>query len=93
MTTKELKGIPVLKGFVDRSGRVPTISVWCPFCKEFHIHGWPKSLETFNAQKYGQHRVAHCTNQESPFKNRGYLIKEFTKKEYAEISRRKNECQ
>jgi len=86
MTIKEKT--PVLKGFIERTGeRLPgnteetvLIHAWCPFCERFHTHGWPYE-DDWSLLRYGTHRVAHCINQESPFKKGGYMIKKFTKKE------------
>lgn len=40
------------------------LSVWCPFCKCWHHHGAGEG-----------HRVAHCTNLDSPFRESGYIVK------------------
>lgn len=43
------------------------VKAWCPFCKKEHEH---------SASKHGTtHRLAHCTNRESPFLNGGYMLK------------------
>ena len=85
MTAKRklIRDYPVLKGLVDCSGKVRTISVWCPFCKDFHTHGWPD--DSWHTKRYGSHRVAHCHNMDSPFRPGGYYAKEYTKTEKAQI--------
>lgn len=54
--------IPKLVGHLSESGA--SINVWCPFCKRNHVHG---------AASMG-HRVAHCTDVNSPFLVTGYDI-------------------
>lgn len=46
------------------------LSAWCPYCKEIHHHGSGEG-----------HRSAHCTSQESPYKQSGYILKKATKKQ------------
>ncbi|WIG34234.1 hypothetical protein QPL83_00010 (plasmid) [Bacillus toyonensis] len=40
------------------------LSVWCPYCATWHLHG----------QGDG-HRSAQCQNRRSPFIETGYIIK------------------
>ena len=73
------KTTPVLKGFVTPGNKkqCPTISVWCPFCLDYHIHGWvalPSKISD-------GHRVAYCINPLSPFNTIGYFIEEYQDKE------------
>jgi hypothetical protein len=99
MNTKNPKCTPLLRGSLLRlvhPGRIfipsedPTkvmrkfeaiISVWCPFCREQHLHGWDPGYGSTHAE----HRTAHCSNAESPFKETGYYISVWRKKdpEYA----------
>lgn len=73
--------IPVLKGFIVGN----QIKVWCPYCRDFHTHGLEDGFKAMN-----HHRVAHCYQRfaygklrecMSPFKETGYYIEPFTKKE------------
>ncbi len=65
-----------LKGIAEEGQK--TIKVWCPYCKVFHVHGWKKEYQKL---KKGSHRVAHCFDYDSPFKQTGYYIKAFSKKD------------
>ncbi|MGN1299340.1 MAG: hypothetical protein ACI4UE_05105 [Candidatus Scatovivens sp.] len=67
------KEIPVVKVFKTENEN--QCSFWCPYCKKYHYHGIP--LEG--------HRTAHCTNKNSPFRETGYILKEYTKKELQEL--------
>jgi len=62
----------VLRGKIDKTQRIWTISVWCPFCKEYHVHGFPKN-EKWKSNDVS-HRTAHCSNEDSPFKKKGYFV-------------------
>lgn len=61
------KACPVLAYF--DTGR-EQVAGWCPFCRRWHYHG-----------RGDGHRVAHCTNENSPFKEglqrwpHGYSLK------------------
>lgn len=45
-----------------------TLEAWCPYCACHHIHG--------AAGGDGEgHRVAHCFEKRSPFKETGYILK------------------
>ncbi len=46
------------------------IAVWCPFCREFHHHGWNPAYDG----RHAEHRVAHCHSDDSPFNGTGYFI-------------------
>ena len=62
------KAYPLLVGKLQRNN---TISVWCPFCKRHHNHGWDIDLSKSDVT----HRVAHCDIKgSSPFKGGGYYI-------------------
>jgi hypothetical protein len=62
--------LPVLIGKLTYKRRCPQVEVWCPFCKQFHIHGWPKPEEM-----KGQFtsRSAHC-KIDTPYRMSGYLV-------------------
>lgn len=57
-----MNDIPVLEAF-ERNEQ-GDLSIYCVFCQEHHHHG----------QGDG-HRIAHCTNEDSPFIKTGYIIK------------------
>jgi len=59
--------IPTLLGFVTGEKQV---KVWCPYCEEYHIHGYTPQKD---AQNMG-HRVAHC-DPNSPLWKTGYHIR------------------
>lgn len=65
--------VPVLLGF-NRSKSDNSLMVWCPYCSEWHNHG--------NEQG---HVIAHCTKNQSPFKETGYRIKKVTKTDMKKI--------
>lgn len=67
------KEIPVVKVFKTENQK--QYIFWCPYCNCFHSHG---------AIALG-HRTAHCTNKNSPFRETGYILKEYTKKELKEL--------
>jgi len=73
------KKFPLLIGFADSETQV---KAWCPYCKKWHIHGYPDKKK---GRKIG-HWSAHCTNAQSPFKDGGYEIKLLTKKEIGQIA-------
>jgi hypothetical protein len=61
--------------FVEVDVEGDQASFWCPFCLRYHYHGTggePSRKGGF--LNYG-HRVAHCQNPESPFKESGYYLK------------------
>ena len=51
---------------------VPTfprgLQIWCPYCQQWHHHGRAEHDEVKPGEYYG-HRVAHCTNTHSRFRN------------------------
>lgn len=47
-----------------RRGSVASWECWCPFCACYHVHGDGPG-----------HRVAHCNDPASPFRNTGYVLK------------------
>ena len=65
--------IPIVKVFRTSNGM--QYSFWCPFCNMIHSHG-AVSL---------WHRIAHCTNQNSPYIFSGYIMKEYTQKELRKL--------
>lgn len=80
---KREKQLPELRGFVISNGK--QIAVWCPYCRQLHMHGW-SHLETklYQHKKNGSHRVAHCSQtlggENSPFREGGYYIRPLLKK-------------
>lgn len=87
---RELKSkLPVLRGFIKRSKHGDVIKVWCPFCHEWHHHGWNDDL----FRNMGGLRNAHCAplvrkqnesrsescSEEcvSPFRKTGYFIEPY----------------
>jgi hypothetical protein len=61
-TNKDEREFPILLAYErNHEGH---LSVWCPYCICFHHHGTGEG-----------HRVAHCSNPDSPYKNGGYVIK------------------
>lgn len=67
-TRKPQDGIPVLRGFISAKGDM--INVWCPYCNQFHYHSWVPGAPEWSIS----HRVQHCWNQESPFRQKGYYV-------------------
>lgn len=64
------KVYPLLVGKVTRRANdEDTITVWCPFCKRHHTHGWEKGTPDSDAS----HRVAHC-DLGGPLSDQGYFI-------------------
>jgi hypothetical protein len=60
----KLDGVPVLQG--EKEGG--QVRIWCEFCRKYHYHGWPGSLNEIS------HRVAHCIKEDSPYQDTGYYI-------------------
>lgn len=52
---------PTLPAVASKDGK--SASVWCRYCDRFHTHG--------NAPG---HRVAHCIVEDSPYRDRGYVL-------------------
>jgi hypothetical protein len=46
------------------------LAVWCPFCRDWHYHGWDPAYDG----RHATHRVAHCHSKDSPFHATGYYI-------------------
>lgn len=67
-TNRKERQHPILLAFPDRNNN---LHAWCPYCVTFHHHG-----------KGEGHRVAHCTNTDSPFKKTGYILKIGSKDDY-----------
>ncbi|MBN2427885.1 MAG: hypothetical protein JXK94_06095 [Deltaproteobacteria bacterium] len=59
---------PLLIGRLYADGH--GISVWCPYCKDTHEHGWNPKERSDEVE----HRHAHCTDRKSPFNDGGYWI-------------------
>lgn len=79
MIKQEQKSIVTVKGFKNEKHFI----FYCPFCDKFHKHGAVSPTGKHNT-KYG-HRGAHCSNDNSPFNENGYMLKEFNKKELKQI--------
>jgi hypothetical protein len=52
-----------------RAGHGWLLQFWCPFCRHLHMHGGGDGPEPDL-----EHRVAHCTVPDSPFKPGGYML-------------------
>jgi hypothetical protein len=79
---------PVLRGFLFTNPDFNSyaISVYCPYCKSWHMHGLAED-ELDLTKKFPQltgnsHRVAHCTSKTSPFKKTGYYLELFTEEDF-----------
>ena len=73
-----LRELPLLTGpLMEHNTRtdIVLLDVWCPYCRKWHQHGWPKGSN----DKKPQHRGAHCWG--GPFQQHGYLIRPWSKKE------------
>ena len=71
-------GLHILRGHISNDNpNCCQIAVYCPYCGENHIHGWPS--RTTNS-KHLELRSAHCFDTstrrrtESPFYVKGYLV-------------------
>jgi hypothetical protein len=64
---------PTLRGRlsinVDRGRPYLTLTVWCPHCREQHVHTWTADADT---PEISAHRMAHCWR--GPLRERGYFI-------------------
>ena len=63
---------PILRGYQITPNM---IAVFCPYCDDFHFHGWDNSCKPTTIE----HRGAHCHNNSSPFRETGYWISEFSR--------------
>lgn len=72
---------PILKGFI-RGG---DLLVWCPYCAIFHLHGGIGLISTSGKRAFIGHRVAHCSDESSPFIETGYYITACTEKDLKEL--------
>lgn len=52
---------PTLPAVASDDGKIA--SVWCRYCDRFHTHG-----------NLPGHRVAHCVVEDSPYRDRGYVL-------------------
>lgn len=81
--TRRSKGAwPLLVGLTkanpddkDGTSDMCLITVWCPYCKVYHQHGFEKNGPADRVS----HRLAHCPDacgklQVSPFRKGGYFI-------------------
>jgi hypothetical protein len=53
----------------DRCDRRRCVRFFCDYCKQYHRHGVPGGLSE------NEHRLAHCTNPDSPYRKTGYILK------------------
>lgn len=60
--------IPILKGFLTSDEK--QFEAWCPFCKKYHLHGADPELKMGKKS----HRVAHCSESSSPFRETTYYL-------------------
>ena len=67
-----MKKVPIVK--VSKSENGKQYVFWCAWCKKLHYHGAVEGI-----------RGAHCRNENSPYKDIDYILKEYTKKELAEM--------
>jgi len=86
---KMTDSLPLLRGVIteifpwrnypDKPGyqfRMAEISVWCPYCKRHHQHGWDPA----DSARVKSHRGAHCT-EPGPFQETGYYISVWRRKD------------
>jgi hypothetical protein len=66
---RRMKKRPILRGFPISNTQ---IAVYCPYCDYFHKHGWDQNEGNDAGDLF--HKVAHCSNPYSPFKNGGYYV-------------------
>ena len=59
----DARGYPVVDAVLGECGGC--LSFYCPYCRHRHFHGLPEG-----------HRVAHCSNPNSPFRERGYFLRQ-----------------
>lgn len=56
--------IPVLRATeIIKNNKSVQLKVWCKHCKSYHYHGLDEG-----------HRIAHCFNDNSPYRTTGYFI-------------------
>ena len=76
--TKPKPKTPVLRGWLTKDGT--QIVVFCPYCDEMHVHGWPSGTP----RRALGHRSAHCARQ-SAFNTWGYYVALFRKKDLKDL--------
>lgn len=69
--TKKL--IPVVKVKAKKYKSMWILTFWCPFCKRNHHHSGGKITDDY--KKALGHRVDHCGDPRSPFKETGYVLR------------------
>ncbi len=62
-------GAPVLVGFVTIGRNTGSINAWCPWCCNWHSHGY-----TDETPGTTTHRAAHCRAADSPYRSTGYYL-------------------
>jgi len=68
---------PILKGFINEGN----LFVWCPYCATYHVHGGVGLISNSGKRAFIGHRVAHCTDDSSPFIETGYYVTVCTEQE------------
>lgn len=63
---------PIIK-CLPRPGFNGGLMFYCPFCQKWHLHGGTG------------HKAPHCSNQDSPLTNTGYILKMLPRAELREI--------
>lgn len=95
MTTKQKlaerrKKTPIVRGYITENPNSQAgwrlFRFYCPYCREYHQHGFPPANEYNSRKKYDQLRVAHCYVDTSPFQKTGYYLQPFTPKELQEMN-------
>lgn len=76
VTSKEK--IPLLRCFPVSDAQV---AAWCPFCEKWHLHGFTDEIK----ERKKAHRVAHCSDFDSPLRETGYYLKLMTKADVKRI--------
>jgi len=72
-----MSDFPVLKCFPISKTQV---KAWCPFCNQWHIHGYNTDLK----ENRDCHMIAHCQSKHPAFEY-GYRLSPLTRKEKKEF--------
>jgi hypothetical protein len=85
------KETPIMRGFLvppSRKNGTMQLTFHCPYCQSWHLHGWDDYPYGQHPCKHGgSHRVEHCTNQNSAFRETGYNIKPYTQEDLRYIGK------
>ena len=68
---KTYNEIPALMAIPEK-GKNGRVFVWCPYCKEWHIHYKPE--DGLNSRFGFGHRCSHCHSESACLNKRGELI-------------------